>query len=126
MLTVRAALAPKIAAAAEVKRKALYDELSHTSGGSGIKYAALPNRSSAPGQSPILQQGDLRDMVDAQEVRDLLWYVGMFPDDLAGRKKAHALEYGYSKGNLAARGYLERVKSDPVSTKAAKDAAQRG
>ena len=125
MQAVRSKLAPKVAAAAEVKRQALYDELSHTSGGSGIKYAALPNRSSAPGQSPILQTGDLRDMVDAQEVKDLLWYVGMFPDDLAGRKKAHALEYGYSKGGLAARGYLERVKSDPISTREAKEAAQR-
>lgn len=126
MLTVRAVLAPKVAAAAEVKRQALYDELSHTSGGRGIKYVQLPNRSSAPGQSPILQGGQLRDMVGAEKVSDLLYDVGMFPKTEAGRKKASALEYGYEPGNLEARGYLERVKSDPVSTQAAKVAAQRG
>ncbi len=124
MQAVRSKLAPKVAAAAEVKRQALFDELS-PGPRSGIKYPQLPRQSSAPGESPQYQTGDLQDMVDAQEVKDLLWYVGMFPDDLAGRKKAHALEYGYSKGNLAARGYLERVKSDPLSTREAKEAAQK-
>ncbi len=124
MQAVRTRLEPKVAAAAEVKRQALFDELS-PGPRSGIKYPQLPRQSSAPGESPQYQSGDLRDMVGAEKETDILYNVGMFPDDIAGRKKAHALEYGYSPNNLAARGYLERVKSDPISTRDAKAAAQK-
>lgn len=125
MLTVRKVLAPKVAAAAEVKRQALFDALS-PGPRSGIQYPQLPRQSSAPGENPQYQSGDLRDMVGAEKVTDLLYDVGMFPKTEADRRKATALEYGYIPGGLAARGYLERVKSDPVSTREAKEGTQKG
>ena len=54
---------------AEAGAEVLRDKLSQE--GSGRHHGGQPNRSSAPGEYPALQTGDLRDSIAPQEVGDL-------------------------------------------------------
>ncbi len=60
-------------------------------GRTGIKYAHLPYRSSAPGEYPTEQEGDLLNDVGFSQTSDpLTWLVGFFGPD---QGKYEALEF---------------------------------
>ncbi|MGL5005441.1 MAG: hypothetical protein ACRDAM_21155 [Casimicrobium sp.] len=46
--------------------------------GSGVKYSSLPNRSSAPGEYPARQSGELINSIDAREIALASFGVGSF------------------------------------------------
>lgn len=53
-------------AAAEEAAVALTENLSSTTHGTGVHWGTLPHRSSAPGEYPVMQSGDLRDGVTSE------------------------------------------------------------
>lgn len=63
---------------AEAGAEVLRDKLSQE--GSGRHHGGQPNRSSAPGEYPALQTGDLRDSIAAQEAGDLRARFGALND----------------------------------------------
>lgn len=101
-----------VADMAEEGALALYEALDSESGGRGVKYASLPNRSSAPGQLPIKQSGRLQGMVDHQQVAPGVHVFGLFPNGADEAKQAQALELGAPRNNLIARAPVRRVGLD--------------
>ncbi len=96
---------------AEVGADALRENLSDTGGGRGVKYASLPNRSSAPGQYPIKQSGRLQGMVESGLTADGA-YFGLVPNGADEREQALALELGAPRQNLIARAPVRRTAMD--------------
>ncbi|MFA7459733.1 MAG: hypothetical protein WCY60_01850 [Trueperaceae bacterium] len=54
-------------AAADEAADVLAENLSSPSHGAGVHYPRLPNQSSAPGQMPVMQSGDLAEGVTSQQ-----------------------------------------------------------
>ena len=62
---------------------------------------------SAPGTPPGVDTGALKNSIRAERIKVLEWHV------IAGTEYAHALEYGFSPHNLAARPFMR-----PAATRA--------
>lgn len=97
---------------AVVGADALRDNLNDSSGGRGVKYPSLPNRSSAPGQYPVKQSGRLQSMVEFGPTADGA-YFGLVPKNAAEREQALALEYGAPRNGLVARAPVRRTVYSP-------------
>lgn len=69
-------LAPKVRAAGQEVKAFLTEKLSGP--GSGVQWPGQPNPSSAPGEYPAEQSGDLVGSLDAREVGPLHWQAGAF------------------------------------------------
>lgn len=112
-----ASLAPKLERATGEMAKALHENLGPEPPRTGRKYARLPNRSSAPGEFPARQSGEMQDGVYHAGTDDpLAREVGIQDSNLA---KLRALEFGNPAGGLTERAPVARtVESEDVQAAA--------
>ena len=96
---------------AEVGADVLRENLSAGSR-SGRQYPDLPRRSSAPGEMPQEQTGELKGMVESGKTENGA-YFGLVPKSAAQREKALNLELGAPSQNLIARAPVRRTALDP-------------
>ncbi|MGL5005371.1 MAG: hypothetical protein ACRDAM_20800 [Casimicrobium sp.] len=114
-------IAPKLERGATLAGLMIIDRLSQP--GSGEKYAGLPNRSSAPGEYPARQSGELVNSIDARALTPLRFGIGSFnaPDH------AYWLEFdppgapGFERETESGvRRWLSRTMEDPTVQEAIK------
>lgn len=94
-------IAPYAKDGAELAREWVYDEIDRPK--TGRKWAGLPNRSSAPGDTPAHQFGDLRRGLQVRKRTSVKGGTYAFRSTAA---HAHDLEYGHFKA--APRPYMRR------------------
>lgn len=113
-------LSPRIQHAAEAGAAVLRENVS-AGARSGVHYPNLPRRSSAAGEFPQEQEGDLRASVDANPTNNpLVWEVGFFGDD---QGKLNNLEY--APPSRGGRAPLARTMSNPETLKRMEDALKK-
>ncbi len=101
-------LEPRIERAAKKGAEILKANVGSTSHGAGRKYSNLPNVSSAPGQFPVRQEGDLEASVQANPSNDpLVWEVGFFGEPLS-----KLLNLEFAPSSQGGRQPLARVFED--------------
>lgn len=93
-----------VAAGADEAADILQRNLSSSSHGTGVKYARLPNRSSAPGEMPVMQSGQLASGVTS--VRTEAGAQVVISDDLG---KLLGLEFSPPSANPNQPGVPRRV-----------------
>lgn len=87
----------------------LHDNLGQP--GSGVKYPTLPNVSSAKGEFPAEQSGDLRGSVDAWPIAWHSYAMGLRD------APEHAIYLEYLPPSMGGRNFMWRTFNDPATWK---------
>lgn len=113
-------------AAAEEGREVLEENLSaSTSQRTGEWYKGQPRRSSAPGQYPQEQTGNLRSMAAVEHISSTQVDFGLYPASVQDAQQAMALEVGAPRNNLVARAPVYRTFIAPETHQRMMDAVER-